>query len=302
MPITYLHAKKKKLFSVKKLLHASISGPQPGRPLKRIHASAITNTQKQFCPREHCIYSITDVQPVDEFIDTATGVTFAHGYNVQRMINEHWLRDIMVGDWKCDHCGNVREFSKYPKNKCTNCQGSKWTYNEMNVVSEYSGISGGLDVVLDVGLSKFVIVEVKTIDKDIFKELLAPKAEHRERTLLYLRLISESNHPAAKHIDTTVASILYVSKAYGIKSKDVYEYGFRDRGLSPFKEFRITADHDSVEKLSLLGKQVIDFRSGKAPIPGKICPSIVSTRAKKCCCFKQCFSKKYPDNKYVRPE
>jgi len=299
MTVSYLHAKGKKKYSVKKMLHKSIAGEQKGRPLKRIHASAVTYKDKPFCAREHCIYSITEVQPLPEFLSTALNTTFAYGRYIQAMINDVWLVDFMVGDWECKACGICVEASKRPKVKCQ-CGAKLWEYQEVNVVSEYSGISGGLDVILDIGTGKFVVVEVKTMDKDQFRDLKAPKSEHRQRTQLYLRLISESKHPLAAQIDTSQATILYMSKSYGFKDFSIAEYPFRDDTFSPFKEFKIASNHDSCEKISLLGRSVKLFREGKEPIPEKICSSIMDSRAKKCCCKKQCFSGEFPDKKYMR--
>ena len=299
MSVSYLHAKNKAQYSIKRLLHKRIAGHQKGRPLKTIHASAITYKEKPFCAREHSIYTITDVQPVDEFLSTALSVTFQQGRYIQAKINDEWLGDIMVGDWKCPHCGNIELECKKPKVPC-DCGVDLWLYEEPNIVSEYSGISGGIDVVLDIGLDKFVIVEVKTIDKDKFRDLKAPLSEHRERTQLYLRLISESETELAKQIDTSMATILYVSKSYGFKDLAMREYDFRDDTFSPFKEFKVKADHKACDKMSELGKSVKDFREGLKPIPAKICGTILAKRAKKCCCIKECFSNKYPDNKYMR--
>lgn len=299
MAVSYLHAKNKKQYSIKRLLHERIAGHQKGRPLKTIHASAVTYKEKPFCAREHCIYSITDVQPVDEFLSTALSITFQQGRYIQAKINDEWLGDIMVGDWKCLNCHIIHKDCKKPKVACK-CGSKLWRYEEPNIVSTYSGISGGIDVVLDIGLDKFVAVEVKTIDKDKFKALSAPMSEHRERTQLYLRLISESDQVLAKQIDTSQATILYVSKSYGFKDLDIREYNFADDTFSPFKEFKVKADHKACDKMSELGKSVKDFREGLTPIPAKICKNILDKRAKKCCCFKECFSKKFPDNKFMR--
>lgn len=299
MAISYLHSKNKKMYSIKKMLHKRIAGFQKGRPLKTIHASAITYKEKPFCAREHSIYSITDVQPVDEFLSTALSITFQQGRYIQAKINDEWLGDIMVGDWKCLNCHTTHKDCKKPKVPCK-CGSQLWRYEEPNIVSEYSGISGGLDVVADINLDKFVMVEVKTIDKDKFKTLQAPLAEHRERTQLYLRLINESKQELAQQIDTSQATILYVSKSYGFKDLDIREYEFSDDTFSPFKEFKVKANHKGCYKASELGKSVKDFREGLTPIPAKICKTILDKRAKQCCCFKECFSKKYPDNKFMR--
>lgn len=299
MTVSYLHAKGKKNYSVKRMLHKAIAGEQKGRPLSRIHASAITYKDKQFCAREHCIYSITEVQPLPEFLSTSLNTTFAYGRYIQAMINDVWLVDAMVGDWKCKACNHIEVSCKRPKVKC-NCGAKLWEYQEVNVVSEYSGISGGLDVILDIGTGKFIVVEVKTMDKDQFRALKAPKSEHRQRTQLYLRLIKESKHPLAAQIDTSQATILYMSKSYGFKDFSIAEYPFRDDTFSPFKEFKVASSDNNCEGLSQLGRSVKLFREGKKPIPLKICSSIMDSRAKKCCCKKQCFSGAYPDGKFMR--
>lgn len=299
MAITYLHAKKKVPYSIKRLLHKSIAETQKGRSLTTIHASAVTYKEKKFCAREHALFTIVDVKPVDEFLSTALSVTFQQGRYIQAKINNEWLGDIMVGNWKCPNCERIETECKKPQEECM-CGCTMWEYDEPNVVSDYSGISGGLDVVADIGALKYIVVEVKTIDKDKFRELKVPLSEHRERTQLYLRLISESKSDFAKKIDTSMATILYVSKSYGFKDLEVREYEFRDDMFSPFKEFKIKADHKAGDKSSELAKSVKDFREGLTPIPEKICSTILDKRAKKCCCYKDCFSGKYIENKYMR--
>jgi hypothetical protein len=192
------------------------------------------------------------------------------------------------------------EACKKPKILCAKCGGKEWRYHEINILSDYCGISGGLDALIDDGTGKFTILEIKTLDKDQFKELTAPKSEHRERTNLYMELVKQSSQPIAKFIDTKQANILYVSKSFGFKDTEIKEYGIGDSMISPFKEFRILSEPAKVQHLIELGKSVKDFREGLTPIPKKICPTILDKRAKACCCATQCFSGKYQDGKYMR--
>jgi hypothetical protein len=299
MAIKYLHSKKV-THSLKKLLHQKIAGFQPGRPLTTIHSSAVTYQEKKFCAREHSIYSVVNVTMPDEFVGTAMSITFDIGRFIQSQINNNWLVEYMVGDWVCSCCRMRYKDCKKPKVLCAKCGQNKWIYDEINIISDVSGISGGLDVLLDFGTGKFTIAEIKSLDKDQFKELKAPKAEHRERTNLYMQLVKESSQEIAKYIDSSQAIILYVSKSFGFLDPDIKGYEFADAPFSPFKEFKILSEPAKVQHLTKLGKSVKDFREGKTPIPAKICTGITDKRAAKCCCKAACFSGKYPDHKYMR--
>lgn len=291
-----------KTVSIKLLLHQRLHGWETARDHATIHASELMKPL-EFCPREFALLDLTNRKGKDQFIGTAMAVTFRHGRNVEKAIRDEWLRDIAVGYWKCGVCqylnvdGQSRPlFGKAPKIKCPKCGwGHQWQYEEVRFKSSDSGISGGIDVLLDVGAPKLMLTEIKTLDKDEFKALKAPLAEHRFRTSLYLRLTEESMLLEAAKVNIREARLLYVSKSYGFKDETIREAGIKDSGISPFKEFTIKRDDTLSETPIAKASALNNFRKNpSAGTPCGICVNGLTKRAQQCSAIAACFSGKFP--------
>lgn len=279
--------------SLQFLLHQHLSGPESGRPFKRVHASELTK-QDGLCPRLYALADILKAQPKDEWLTTSSVVTFAIGRNVERNVVD-WFADMkrIVGNWVCVSCGAVHEFQLRPL-KCGTCGAKVFDHRETRFESEHSGASCGVDMLIKTSDPKLRLVELKSIDKDEFKLLKAPLAEHKWRTELYLRIVAESGHPKASLLDTSEAKILYVSKGgFGCADLGLKKLGINE-GFSPFKEFSIKRNDKSTEPLSERARVVKRFRSGEIGMPCGVCPSALSKRAMSCPVRKECFSGDYP--------
>lgn len=256
----------------------------PARGFKTIRASAVTNQYTQFCPREVALLDILKRKPKDDYLTVATQVAFAQGESLHKLTREVWLGDVAVGHWACKHCGHVTHFSKRPKVTCTKCGHSSYAYLEVDIAGD-KGIHGSLDLLVDEGDEKHVLVEIKTMDKDQHKELVAPLAEHRIRTNLYLHLLRTSENPYADYVQKDFARVLYISKGYGSKSAG--------GPISPFKDYVVKYDPKPLPFYLAKAEEVQVFRS-EGKIPARICPSGFIDRAKKCSCLAECWAEKYP--------
>ena len=180
-------------------------------------------------------------------------------------------------------------------------------YEEYRLVSATSGITGGIDMFLDVGDTKHRLVEIKSIDKEMFKELQAPLAEHRFRTSLYLRLLAEhfvnggpaslvqkAQHIVPDTINVTTAHILYISKGFGLKDATLAQNGIKDSPFSPFKEFIIERDDEATQTSVNKATALRIFRDTQTSIPCGVCTNALTKRAQKCSAVSACFSGKYP--------
>jgi hypothetical protein len=276
--------------SVKYLLHQHLTGYEIARPIKNVHASELT---KGLCPR---YYAILDKEPKllrDNWLSTSENVTYRIGRELQDAV-VHWLadQDKAITDWKCRACDDLYMLQKRPK-KCQ-CGCSKFDPQEHRFASELSGASCGVDVLVQFGAGKLRVVEIKTMDKDQFKALQMPLAEHRLRTNLYLRLIAESGLDVVEQIDTQVATVLYVSKGgYGCADPTLKQMGIGD-SFSPFKEFVIQRDDKATDAMMQRAKVVLDYRKKKVGMPCGICATAMEPAAKKCSAVKACFSGQYP--------
>jgi hypothetical protein len=280
--------------SVKKLLHETLAKYEPARPIDKIHASSLTN-DVEWCPREWALMDITGKQPQGQFIGTSLRTTFDNGNSYNDLMAMHWLVDYVVGDWLCLGCDFLHQFRKKPF-KCSSCGCKALRYEEHRFQSQLSGSSGGIDFFVKLPAEpKLFAIEHKTIDKDQFRDLLAPKAEHTWRTKLYLRLISESDSIYKDRINLSKAFVLYTCRGFGFKDADVANWGLKDAPFSPFKEYMVLRDDDAAEIISQKSRSLWLYRKGEAGMPTGVCDTALCTRAKKCNMVKECWSGKYPE-------
>lgn len=281
----------KKEVSIKLLIHKNLAGWEPPRNHDTLHASDLMK-DLEFCPREFAFIQMGLAKKKGSFVGTALRITFDHGRDMEWRLRNEWLRDSMSGWWKCMVCGTRHTmFGKAPKCKCGKCGvGHMWEYDEVNFVSPHSGISGAIDGMVDVQEPKLRLLEIKSIDKDMFKKLEAPMAEHKFRTALYLRLAAESEMPQSERVNTGVAHILYVSKSYGFKDESMKGAGVSDSAFSPFKEFVVRRDDDLVATPVNKAKVYSAWKEQGIGMPCGVCVNGLTKRAQKCSAISHCFS------------
>lgn len=279
--------------SVKFLLHQHLSGFDKARSLSVIHASELTKPEG-VCPRMYALADVTKYKPKDKWLNASHRMTFQIGRDQERNI-VLWFAEMgkAVCHWKCVACGTLHEFQTRPI-ACTTCGVKVLEPKEVRFESAISGASCGVDMLVALGEKKLRVIELKTMDKEEFKNLKAPLAEHRWRTNFYLRLISESEHSWSNMVRTDVATILYVSKGgFGCADPELKKWGLNEQ-FSPFKEFEIKRDDKETEEISRRAKVIKDFREGKVGMPCGLCATAMSQRAKYCPFKGPCFSGDYP--------
>jgi hypothetical protein len=299
MALSFIKVAVKKSTGLRKILHKQLAGPEPGRSFKNLHASDVTHPDYQFCARERAYQLRYKKPPANQMLSTSENVTFDIGRFVEKKVIDTFAdAGMVIGDWKCRHCGVTAKLCKRPS-KCQECGHHHFKHVEQRVLSDLTGISCGLDVLLQLPMTNLLtVVEVKSIDKDEFKTLVAAKAEHSQRTKLYLKCAAESSQPVAKLIRTDQAFVLYVSKGgYGVSCEEVMTWDFWDSPFSPFKEYLIERDDESLEKI-LQQPMILQAwlkqweEDGEPPeVPDRICSSSLDKRAKKCSCLSPCFIK-----------
>ena len=279
--------------SLRYLLHTHLNGPEQGRSLARVHASALTK-EEGFCPRLYALADVTKAKPRDEWLTTSENVTYRMGRDQQDAL-VHDFADMgkAVGHWACRGCSRLYEFQARPL-KCETCFCKAFKPEEVRFVSDVTSASCGIDMLVNLGDPRLTAVELKTMGKEQFKGLLAPLAEHRVRTNLYLRIIRESSQPWAKYVDTNRAIVLYVEKGgFGVQDDQLKTWGLKE-GFSPFKEYEIKRIDKDTDDYALRAKVVKDFRAGTVGMPVGICPSALTKRAVYCQLKNACFSGTYP--------
>lgn len=283
------------VFSVKRELHLRVPRVEEPRPHFPLRASDLLSDQYTFCPREHALMDIGVAKKKSKFVGTAQQLTYNHGRFMEDQIRNDLLRDLAVGFWVCGVCGqNHKTFGPAPKIKCPSCGwGTQWRYDEPRFEDPETGVSGGIDLLLKTKGPKLMLVEIKTMAPEKFKDLEAPLAEHRMRTCLYLRLANTSKLEHSDRVNQSEARILYAMKAYGVKDPTLSEQGIKDIGFTPFKEFTIERN-DSILNTPLARAKVLKvWRDTKQGMPCGICPNGLTKRAQECSAVGACFSGKY---------
>ena len=283
--IKKLQETKQEELTLSKFLQEHLEGYSKARDVAHIHASDLTKDDPQFCPREIALLRMTGKKRKDQYIGQSLEVAFEIGEAYHDKIRNDWLRNIAVGHWKCPHCEAKVEFSKLPKIACPECGSKRWEYDEVRFNSEELDVSGSIDLIVDLKLQKLVITEIKSMDKDQFSDLIAPLAEHRIRTCLYLKIIESSDVKWKDNIDLEHARIIYVTKGYGKKT----ETG----KFSPFKEYVVNRNDASIQ--GYLDKAVnLKAFTDKGIVPCGVCKNSFDPRMKSCTVAPECFGQLYP--------
>lgn len=269
-------------FTLTEYLDTTLRSFQPARPYSTIHASMLTYEGKSFCPREVALCDVLGREPKPENIPSVLQATFDMGWAVHHLMSDKWLRNIAVGRWCCVQCHQITGFIKHP-GKCPFCKANRLEYREEVFQHKSLLVSGSIDVIVNLNKEKHTIVEVKSIDKDQFKDLKAPLGEHRVRSMMYLDLVATSGNPIAGAIDTSEARILYVSKGYGAKT---------DGKITPFKEYRVPANPNALKPYYSKAAEVVKWRT-EGILPKGVCPNSYSGRVKQCACAHECWSGQY---------
>lgn len=252
----------------------------PARGYKRIHASDLT--KDDWCARRVCLVRKHQTELPPERFDRATQLTFSMGYTIADLFIHRWAKKWVIGDWACPSCNHRITWSKFPKSACK-CGVNHWQYKEVNFKDSRSGASGGIDCFFELEEGKYTPVELKIMSTEKFNDLLAPLAEHKLRTQLYLDIIDNSSHPQKSVINTKNAKVFYVSRGHGKKHLEF--------GIIPFKEFDVFPDKKAVKYLQVEAVKVKVWED-KGILPPRICSVEFCGMANKCPVSTECFKEK----------
>lgn len=274
------------------LLHRHLRGTRKARSYSKVHASDLMSSKGEFCPREYALgMKYFNPRPDDKIL-TCEQVTFDYGYAVEDLVRTYFAEmGRAVGEWKCVQCNQLHSFQHRPA-ACTNCKGKVLEYEEVRVESVASGVSCGIDLLVDFGRPRLTVVEIKSMEATQFKKLLAPLAEHKFRTNLYMRCAQESEHPMKHRIDFQRSYIIYVVKGgYGHQDPEMKLWGLLDGDFSPFKEYPIERDDSLTQTLMERATMVEEFKK-TGVLPLGICPTSICNRARFCQQVDHCFDEK----------
>lgn len=277
-------------------LHRHLSDMDEHRSMGTIHASELTKTDG-ICPRFYALTDVTEISLPLRDKSTSEEVTWEFGRQIQDMV-VNWYADagMAICDWRCLNttCGYVKSLCKRPAT-CPKCSSKSFKPVEPRFISKKTGASAGIDMLVEWDpASPWQIVEIKSIDKDEFKKLAMPLAEHRLRTNFYMRIVAEAGVKTPKPIDFKTGWVFYTSKGgYGTSNPELRKWGISDY-FSPFKEYTVRREDAMTNEIAHRSSVVNDFRNGKVGMPCGVCPHSMCERAKKCPARKACFSGDFP--------
>ena len=267
---------------VTNMIYSRIGFDQDLRLDGLIHASSATREKPRWCPRAFAIQTKHKIPPLPERIPPLLKLTFDQGNDKQARINNEYLRDVMVGKWRCSVCGHTTGVQKPPKS-ATPCGHSTdhYEYKEVSWRAKDSLLVGSTDMLIEVSpKDKLLMVECKIITPNTFKELVRPLAEHVWRTRLYLWLIANSDSPYKNWVNTDFAHVLYCNRAYGAKI---------DGKMTAYREFRVDRNDTEVEALIAKVQSASDCLTNGGDLPEGICTEHGCYRASKCSVRDICF-------------
>lgn len=271
------------------VLKKNMGGAREGRDRSIVHASDITKAS--FCPRQWALNDLQQIKSKPEYLSTTQQATFDVGRATAKLLVEEWAGDSVVGNWKCLRCEQTRTLCSKPLGICPDAKGKDrshlWEYKEVCFESQSSNISGSIDSLFQFGTPYLRVTELKILSVDDFEKILAPMAEHRIRTSLYLHIVDESNSPYKSRFNLLEGTVFYVSRGYG-KKNDLW-----NGEVLPFKEFVVKRDEEIIKEPIQKAKALKIFRE-EGKMPTGICNTANDNFAKKCDACKICFSGDYP--------
>lgn len=278
---------------LKYLLHNQLSTVDEPRSLDILHASDLTKEDKPFCPRYRALLLKHGDKRKSTKLGTSMHITYQWGRWIENQVRNVWLRQYVIGDWSCGSCGYVYKAQTAPDTEaCPNCKasGKISDYIEPRAYSPHYETSCGIDFFLWRG-DTLTPVEIKSMDKDMFRDLKAPLAEHRHRTKFYLDLLEHSTWMDYDvKINVDYAHILYVCKGFGFADNYEGRAGIDDAKFSPFKEFIIKrGEHKDMKSLYDKALQVKKFKKTGVLPKREVCSTYTCKRAKWCEVKYECF-------------
>jgi len=256
----------------------------PERSHEVVHASDVTKSD--FCARQYILFDLLKIQRPDRYIAPGLRATFDVGNATADLVRNEWAAEHAIGNWECTSCKQVKAWQSKPKPGCAGMGNCNWRYEEVKFVHQPSGMSGSIDLIMALGMTKVTLIELKIMKVEDFDKLIAPLGEHKARTRLYLRIVAESDSPFKQWVDVEHAKILYVSRGFGKKNLD------GGGQILPFKEFDVMRDDESVQPYIDRAQSVATARA-TGTIPIKTCESLNCSKAKACPVRADCFSGAY---------
>jgi hypothetical protein len=255
------------------------SEPEKSRAgVDHVHISTLIGAD--WCPRAHLI-NLRHSQNHFENVLPQMRIVWALGRAAELHVRNQFIkahgRHRIIGKWKC-RCGeSIREGVGAKFVKCSSCGTAIDNYHELLLREHDLNVVGSPDLVFIAADGGYEVVEIKSIKKDSFVELNAPKFDHVMQCYGYVDFLRRTT---GLRVD---GRILYVAK------------DFISPRQSPYREFPIAPQEAAASQvMASLRDGVTEMRehqkSDSLPERLPACSSPASKRAKSCVACTLCFS------------
>lgn len=215
------------------LVYNRLMRTERDRDCDPIHASDLT--KKDFCAREIWLRRHHEILGRERFIPAQLGWAFKFGDFLNDVLTNDILRDTIYGEWECDRCHH--RYVGMAKDKCTKCANGRYKYREIVMTDAGLRVISSKDLFLAHN-NALLMHEIKSMDKDEFRNIKAPLPEHQERTHLYMYLVRRNiaqYKALEKFLDRNYFYISYFCKCVGLKHKDTGK-------VTPVRTFKLKYD------------------------------------------------------------
>ncbi len=153
------------------------------------------------------------------FLNLHSRVTFGTGNAIHYQIqNSNWVfsDNMRVGWWLCTACKKIRQFGRRKTSNCEFCnalpEASIYYEHSLSVHKNPVLVTGHPDLLIYISKGVVRIVEIKTIKKDSYENLIMPLIEHQWQIITYLMYCNKSTIKLPIKIDESLGYILYLAK------------------------------------------------------------------------------------------
>lgn len=238
-----------------------------------LHVSSLIG----MCEREQAI-SRQHGKPSFTSVSGPMKIIWKIGRAVERHIRNSVLsaRDWndIYGVWTCA-CTASTHLGEYPRERtCPRCWKPLSHYREPALKNYEYGIVGSPDLTL-IEMGYFLVVEVKSMNKDDFDKLEAPKADHVLQAMSYRRLYELAGIPVLD-----IVAVVYARKDFKFGgSRAVY------------KEYHVPAEPWTGQVGSMFeAARRVWIANQEGNLPDRVCDQVDCRRAKSCERASLCFS------------
>lgn len=258
------------------IIEAQDKIPDRGRvPDEYMHLSSLIGA----CPRAQIIARDTGLE-IRNTVNGSMRIMWKIGRAVEAHIRDSYINAVnyegVHGKWRCDcHRTSYTGLFDPQHDRCHQCGYQPRYYEELTVFDHDVNVGGNPDLVLFID-GKYLIIEIKSMNKDDFDALERPVSDHVAQGGGYRRIYENMGLPVHDEI-----IVIYARKDYNPR-------------VRPYKEMRVNCVREDWlnSTLDIMWANAAAIKEGSLQnLPQRICDQPTHTRARNCECLVDCFQR-----------